>query len=87
MHWETYLPIKSVPAEQIERFVIDQVHAMRLDSQAAKALRSGNLPITDQIRILQTLVAHVDYDGPNATVSITLNTDHSNHPEITEAVA
>ena len=84
--WHT-CPSKSVPAEQIERFVIDHVHAMCPDNQAAKALRSGNLPVTDQVRILQTLVDHVDYDGPNETVSISLNTDHSNPLKTSEAVA
>ena len=84
--WHT-CPSKSVPAEQIERFVIERVQSMSDKHGVAKLLRSDGLPIKDQIRILQTLVERIEYDGPNATVSITPNIEQGDHPRFKEAAA
>jgi acyl-CoA reductase-like NAD-dependent aldehyde dehydrogenase len=79
---------KSVPAQQIEQFVIERIRAVsktaddRLvaDAQAFEDLRSfgagwDKLPPKEQAKILWRLVERVDYGGDKGTIAITFRSD------------
>jgi len=71
-------PSKSIPAAEIEQFVIEQLQELaehsKLPPGASVAdLRAwAELATEDQARLLRRLVQSVDYDGSQAKVSITL---------------
>jgi site-specific DNA recombinase len=83
--WHT-CPSKSVPAGEIERFVVEQVRnaakndrpSPRDDHAVGTALRhlddtwDGSSPL-EQAELLHRLVERVDYDGTAQTVSITFH--------------
>jgi site-specific DNA recombinase len=91
--WHT-CPSKSVPAGEIERFVVAQVRnaakdptrEQRADYAVEAALRHldkawASLPPFEQARLFHQLVARVDYDGTAQTISIAF------HPEVEPAPA
>jgi hypothetical protein len=65
--WDT-CPSKSIPAAEIERFVVEQVRATALPSFEAW----DTLGPADQIELLRSLVAEVAYDGALKSVAVTL---------------
>jgi site-specific DNA recombinase len=94
--WHT-CPSKSVPAGEIERFVVEQVRNAGHDpartperkQQADNALESvpnlqeawDSLSSREQAHLIRQLIARVDYDGAAQTVSITF------HPAGDQALA
>jgi site-specific DNA recombinase len=94
--WHT-CPSKSVPAGEIERFVVEQVRNAGKDLgrqqegehvQAAIHRLDGawdSLPSLEQSRLLHQLVERVDYDGAAQTVSITFHP--AGDPASTDQVA
>jgi site-specific DNA recombinase len=78
--WHT-CPSKSIPAGEIERFVVEQIRRIGNDP----TLLNGTLPVSpftpdwdtltplEQARIVQLLVERVDYDGLTSSVSITFH--------------
>jgi site-specific DNA recombinase len=70
-------PSRSVPAAEIERFVIDQIRRYGRDTALpAEAIFDpdwDSLSLCDQARILRLLVERVDYDGRSGDISITLH--------------
>ena len=70
-------PSQSVPAPEIERFVIDQIRGLGRDTalpaEAAFDPVWASLSLCDQARILRLLVERVDYDGRSGDISITLH--------------
>ncbi|PJA74181.1 resolvase, partial [bacterium CG_4_9_14_3_um_filter_65_15] len=77
-------PSKSIPAGEIEKFVVDQVRgigrdpAMIDEDEAIHALAAFDpvwetLTLREQARVLQLLIQRVDYDGDKGTVSVTFH--------------
>jgi site-specific DNA recombinase len=71
-------PSQSVPAPEIERFVIDQIRGLGTDTAVPAAATTfdpvwESLSLCDQARILRLLVERVDYDGRSGDISITLH--------------
>jgi site-specific DNA recombinase len=74
-------PSKSIPATEIEQFVVQQLQELAEDSKSAPGqilapladLRAwAELPTEEQARVVRRLVQSVDYDGSQGKVSITL---------------
>jgi site-specific DNA recombinase len=74
-------PSKSIPATEIEQFVMQQLQELAEDSKSAPGqilapladLRAwAELPTEEQARVVRRLVQSVDYDGSQGKVSITL---------------
>jgi site-specific DNA recombinase len=67
-------PSQSVPAAEIERFVIDQIRGLGRDTallaEASFDPVWDSLGLGDQARILRLLVERVDYDGRSGDISI-----------------
>jgi site-specific DNA recombinase len=94
--WHT-CPSKSVPAGEIERFVIERVRDAAKDpvrQQGAEYLRAALYRLDrawdsasplEQARLFHELVARVDYDGAAQTVSITFQPE--GEPSSADAVA
>ncbi|MCI0676154.1 MAG: hypothetical protein L0Y42_10325 [Phycisphaerales bacterium] len=79
---------KSVPAQQIEQFVVERIRALAktadphviTEAQTRDDLRSlgpasDKLPPKEQAKVLWRLIERVDYDGANGRVSITFRAD------------
>ena len=65
--WDT-CPSKSIPAAEIEQFVVDQVRAAVIPSFDTW----DTLSPADQIELLRSIVAEVAYDGALRSVAVTL---------------
>ena len=65
--WDT-CPSKSIPALEIEQFVVDQLRATTLPAFTTW----DTLSPADQIELLRSLVAEVAYDGALQSVAVTL---------------
>ena len=69
--WST-CPTKSVPAAEIETFVVDQVRGTRFgDQQASRALAAPIWEVLlapEKERILKLLIERIDYDGSRLAV-------------------
>jgi site-specific DNA recombinase len=70
-------PSQSVPAAEIERFVIDQIRRYGRDTalpaEATFDPDWDSLSLCDQARLLRLLVERVDYDGRSGDISITFH--------------
>jgi site-specific DNA recombinase len=70
-------PSRSVPAAEIERFVIDQIRRYGRDTalpaEATFDPDWDSLSLCDQARLLRLLVERVDYDGRSGAISITFH--------------
>ena len=62
-------PSKSVPAGEIERFVVDQI---RVNVAEFDPVWDG-LSHAEQSRLLQQLIERIDYDGSQGTISVTFD--------------
>jgi site-specific DNA recombinase len=74
-------PSKSIPATEIEQFVMQQLQELAEDSKSAPGQilapladlpAWAELPTEEQARVVRRLVQSVDYDGSQGKVSITL---------------
>ena len=79
-------PSQSVPAPEIERFVIDQIRGLERNPTDPAEMTFGpnwdSLAVGDQARLLRRLVERVDYDGRSGDISITLHpTDNATPTE------
>jgi site-specific DNA recombinase len=65
-------PARSIPAGAIEPFVIAQLQGLAKDSRWGLDLQAwDSFPAEEQVRLVQTLVQRVDYDGAKSKVTIT----------------
>jgi site-specific DNA recombinase len=88
--WHT-CPSKSVPAAEIERFVLDQIRKLELarlqqaigrdvaDEASFEAFDEAweGLSADDKARVLRQLVERVDYDGAQETISVVFRSNGS----------
>ncbi|MFC1573207.1 zinc ribbon domain-containing protein, partial [Candidatus Eisenbacteria bacterium] len=65
-------PTKSIPAPEIEKFVVGKIRSIKRDPHF-----TPELPPREQRRIIQHLVERVAYDGTEETVSITFRSGGS----------
>jgi site-specific DNA recombinase len=73
--WQS-CPSKSLPAGAIEDLVLTQIHNLSQESARGNGDPAWPaLPPSEQVRVVQTLVERVDYDGAQGTVAITLHAD------------
>jgi site-specific DNA recombinase len=71
-------PSKAVPAEEIEQFVLEQIHerARQVDGDVFTAVPE-NLSSVEQAQMLARCVERIDYDGANGTMAITFQSGGS----------
>ena len=65
-------PAPSLPAAEIERFVLDQLQALG-HQPAGKDEAGGDVGLQDVVRFVQALVQRVDYDGACDKITIRLH--------------
>jgi site-specific DNA recombinase len=65
-------PAPSLPAAEIERFVLDQLQALG-HQPAAKDDAGGDVGLQEAVRFVQALVQRVDYDGACDKITIRLH--------------
>jgi len=69
-------PSKAIPAESIERLVLEQIGSLGLDpAPGTSKERPTVLPSADQFQLVQLRIERVDYDGAQGKVSIILRPD------------
>jgi len=66
--WHT-CPSKSVPAPELERFILDRI------AQHARDVAGPTLTPSEQAERLRHIVTRIDYDGTNCQVAITLRSN------------
>ncbi len=80
--WES-CPSKSIPALEIEQFVMNEVHG-KLQTASSSQLPRESCSMAEQAEALAQVVDRVDYDGRNGDLHIRLtrhNRKDSNGPE------
>src|SRR5208282_531207 len=69
-HGRQSCPSKAIPAEPIERLVLEQIESLGLDPGLENS--EGRAPAqAQQLRLVQLRIERVDYDGTQGKVSIT----------------
>ena len=71
-HGRQSCPSKSIPAEPIERLVLEQIQSLGPDPALGNL--EGWTP-AEQLRLVQLLIERVDYDGAQDKVAITFRSD------------
>jgi len=73
-HGRQSCPSKAIPAEPIERLVLEQIESLGLDPGLENS--EGRAPAqAQQLRLVQLRIERVDYDGTQGKVSITFRPD------------
>jgi hypothetical protein len=84
---------KAVPAIQMEQFVLERLRNLQIDKSQLSAEQRIALKELESVDVisgatptsfesLRTLIEHVDYDGVNGTVALTLKADELQHPRV-----
>jgi site-specific DNA recombinase len=77
-------PSPSLPAGELERYVVEQIHALECNPEmlpealpALRMLRAQwpTLPAREQARYLRHLIERVEYDGEQGSIAITFQED------------
>ena len=73
-------PSKSIPAMEVEQFVIKEVRNARPDELATTESSSQWLSTTERAKLLSGIVRRVEYDGRQGELKIKLRSGEGNQP-------